>query len=78
MCWHEVSLTVRAPLCATSKTRSKLQTKYSDDHGVFEYLERTVTDKVDAADGVRLVYDIFAGRAKHGLDLHRDGLKATL
>lgn len=68
-------------LCATSKTptrKATVRTKYGDDHAVFEYLERTVTDEVDAVDGICLVYDILARRAEHRFDLHRDSFEATL
>jgi len=57
---------------------SRVQTEYGNDHAVFEYLERTVTDEVDAVDGVCLVYDVLARCTEHRLDLHRNSLETTL
>jgi len=59
-------------------THSKQPTEYGYDHAVFEYLERTITDEVDAIDGICLVYDVLSGRTKHRFDLHRNRLEATL
>jgi len=56
----------------------QLPTEYGDNHSVFEYLERTITDKVDAVDGICLVYNILARRTEHWFDLHCDRLEATL